>query len=102
VLTISRGHFIEYLLQRKDVTGPWKEHTEHDFVQKMANGTLPVENFKVYLIQDYLFLVSQLSTVLYFAQKVQIQFSRAHALAAYKAKSLEDTNRVRLSNIQGG
>jgi thiaminase len=25
----------------------------------MADGTLPVEKFKVYLVQDYLFLVSE-------------------------------------------
>jgi hypothetical protein len=55
---LSSDHFIEYVLQRKDVNGPWKEHTEHEFVRQMADGTLPVENFKVYLVQDYLFLVS--------------------------------------------
>jgi hypothetical protein len=59
-LTSPSGRFIEYLLERKDVIGPWKEHTEHDFVQQMADGTLPVEKFKVYLVQDYLFLVSRL------------------------------------------
>jgi thiaminase len=52
------GHFIEYFLERQDVIGPWKEHTEHDFVRQLGDGTLPVEKFKVYLIQDYLYLVS--------------------------------------------
>jgi thiaminase len=54
------GHFIDYLLERKDVVGPWKEHTEHDFVKGLADGTLPVDKFKVYLIQDYLYLVGEI------------------------------------------
>ena len=52
------GHFLEYLLTRNDVKDAWKAHTEHEFVQGIADGTLPVEKFKYYLIQDYLFLVS--------------------------------------------
>lgn len=44
----------------------------------MGDGTLPVENFKYYMIQDYLFLV---------------QFSRATALSAYKSSSLQDIDR---------
>lgn len=41
----------------------------------MGDGTLPLEKFKYYMIQDYLYL---------------IHFARANALAGYKAKSLED------------
>ena len=52
------GHFLEYLLNRNDVKDAWRAHTEHEFVQRIADGTLPVEKFKYYLIQDYLFLVS--------------------------------------------
>ncbi|KAF2431201.1 thiamine biosynthesis protein-like protein (Thi-4) [Tothia fuscella] len=77
-LPFSPGHFIDYLLEREDVAGPWKEYTEHQFVRQMADGTLPVDKFKAYLVQDYLFLT---------------QFSRSNALAAYKAKSLDDINR---------
>ena len=57
ILIICRGGFISYILDREDVQKPWKEYTEHDFVQRMGDGTLPVENFKYYMIQDYLFLV---------------------------------------------
>lgn len=53
----SSGHFVEYLLNRPDVKDAWRAHTEHEFVQRLADGTLPVEKFKNYLIQDYLFLV---------------------------------------------
>ncbi|KAK0662917.1 putative hydroxymethylpyrimidine/phosphomethylpyrimidine kinase 2 [Lasiodiplodia hormozganensis] len=77
-LPFAPGRFLEYLLDREDVKGPWREHTHHSFVQGLADGTLPLGKFKNYLIQDYLFL---------------IQFSRANALAAYKAKNLADINK---------
>ncbi|GJC80974.1 putative hydroxymethylpyrimidine/ phosphomethylpyrimidine kinase 2 [Colletotrichum liriopes] len=41
----------------------------------MGDGTLPMESFKQYLIQDYLYLV---------------HFARANALASYKAKTIAD------------
>ncbi|KAI9052284.1 hypothetical protein LZ554_003639 [Drepanopeziza brunnea f. sp. 'monogermtubi'] len=74
-LPFSPNRFLEYVLERPDVQKPWKEHTEHAFVAGLGDGTLPVESFKYYLIQDYLFLV---------------QFARANSLAAYKAKTIAD------------
>ncbi|KAI9646870.1 trifunctional hydroxymethylpyrimidine kinase/phosphomethylpyrimidine kinase/thiaminase [Ciborinia camelliae] len=68
------GQFVEYLLERPDVKGAWRDHTEHAFVAGLGDGTLPVESFKSYLIQDYLYLV---------------QFARANSLASYKAKTME-------------
>lgn len=59
ILIDRSDHFIEYLLERKDVVEPWRQHTEHDFLKQVADGTLPVDKFKVYLIQDYLYLVSK-------------------------------------------
>ncbi|MCJ1484831.1 hypothetical protein MMC06_005004 [Schaereria dolodes] len=74
-LPFASGQFLDYLLSRSDVKDVWTKHTEHEFVQKLADGTLPVDKFKFYLIQDYLFLV---------------QFARAKALGAYKRKSISD------------
>jgi hypothetical protein len=56
----KRGRFIEYLLDRPDVQKAWQAHTEHAFVAALADGTLPVEAFKYYLIQDYLYLVGSI------------------------------------------
>ena len=53
----------------------WQAYVEHDFVKRLADGSLPEACFRHYLIQDYLFL---------------IQFARAYGLAAYKASELED------------
>ncbi|KAJ9645971.1 trifunctional hydroxymethylpyrimidine kinase/phosphomethylpyrimidine kinase/thiaminase [Coniosporium apollinis] len=77
-LPFSPGHFVDYVLDREDVKKAWLAYSEHDFVKQLAKGALPLEKFKNYLIQDFLFL---------------IHFSRANALAAYKAKSLEDIKR---------
>ncbi|MEC9044344.1 MAG: thiaminase II [Pseudomonadota bacterium] len=60
----------------KDAAGSdWDEYTKHPFVQKLADGSLPKENFVNYLIQDYVFL---------------IHFSRAWALAITKAETLQE------------
>ena len=53
----------------------WEDYLRHPFVQSIENGTLSENQFKYYLIQDYLFL---------------IQFGRAYALAAYKSDTLND------------
>ncbi len=51
----------------------WARYVEHDFVRGLGDGTLPQAAFRRYLVQDWLFL---------------IHFSRAYALAVYKAESL--------------
>jgi len=53
----------------------WRAYTEHEFVRQLGDGTLPLDSFKHYLAQDYLFL---------------IHFARAYALAAYKGESVAD------------
>lgn len=53
----------------------WLGFMQHPFVNGLKDGTLPKEAFQFYLKQDYKFLIN---------------FSRAHALAAYKADQLED------------
>lgn len=36
----------------------WDRFVNHPFVMAMGNGSLPLESFKGYLVQDYLYLVS--------------------------------------------
>ena len=33
---------MDWLLEREDVQQVWKEFTQHEFVEKMGDGTLPV------------------------------------------------------------
>lgn len=53
----------------------WQRYVEHQFVRRLADGSLGESSFKRYLVQDYLFL---------------IQFARAWALAGYKAATLDE------------
>ncbi|ATY59382.1 thiamin biosynthesis (Thi-4) [Cordyceps militaris] len=77
-LPFSPGYFLEYLFARPDVQPVWAEFLHHPFVMALGNGTLPLESFKGYIIQDYLYLV---------------HFARANALAAYKTKTISDIQR---------
>ncbi|UNI17253.1 trifunctional hydroxymethylpyrimidine kinase/phosphomethylpyrimidine kinase/thiaminase, variant 2 [Purpureocillium takamizusanense] len=77
-LPFSPGYFIEYLLDRPDVRDVWKNFVYHPFVMALGDGTLPLESFKGYIIQDYLYL---------------IHFARANALAAYKTTDITDITR---------
>src|SRR6478736_4977691 len=53
----------------------WASYVDHDFVRQLGDGALPEAAFRMYLVQDYLFL---------------IQFARAYALATYKSRTLAD------------
>jgi thiaminase/transcriptional activator TenA len=57
----------------------WHAYTRHDFVLRLADGTLPDAAFRHYLIQDYLFL---------------LHFSRAWGLAIYKSETLDEMRRA--------
>ncbi len=52
----------------------WRKNLRHPFVQGIGDGTLPVERFKYFLRQDYIFLIG---------------YSRALAIASAKAPDLE-------------
>lgn len=57
-MRIIRGYFVEYLLRRPDVEHVWRRYIHHPFVMALGNGSLPLDSFKGYIIQDYLYLVS--------------------------------------------
>jgi thiaminase (transcriptional activator TenA) len=60
---------------KADAAPQWVQYTQHDFVRQLGDGSLPLECFKHYLVQDYLFL---------------IQFARAYALGVYKSPTVND------------
>ncbi|HZQ34546.1 MAG TPA: thiaminase II [Dehalococcoidia bacterium] len=56
----------------------WERAHAHPFVQGMADGSLPIESFRFYMVQDYVFLV---------------EFCRVLALGAAKSTDLETMGR---------
>lgn len=53
----------------------WQRYIHHSFIQQLADGTLPAECFRKYLIQLYLFSKN---------------YSRAYAMAVVKSDHLDD------------
>lgn len=91
------------MLARTDVKDVWKTFVYHPFVMAMGDGTLPMDSFKKYLIQDYLYLVCLWS----FGQDLlltysKVHFARANALASYKAKNIADIAAVGTSCRRDG
>jgi len=76
-LSDNQRHLFAQLRQacRED----WRAYCEHDFVNRLGDGSLGIECFRHYLLQDYLFL---------------IQFARAHALLVYKSETLAEMARA--------
>ena len=62
-----------------EVVAPiWQKTLTHPFVTGLGDGTLPLENFRFYMCQDYVFL---------------IEYSRLLALATAKAPDLDTMGR---------
>ncbi|ORY81574.1 thiamin biosynthesis protein (Thi-4) [Protomyces lactucae-debilis] len=74
-LPFTPGAFIDFLIKHPKVQPAWTAYTEHSFVKGLQDGSLPLDAFKKFLRQDYLYLV---------------QYARLTALAAYKCDRLED------------
>lgn len=63
---------------KADAAPQWSSYVDHSFVRQLGEGSLPLDCFKHYLVQDYLFL---------------IQFARAYALGIYKGPTMDDMRR---------
>ena len=53
----------------------WNKYNEHPFVKSLADGTLPLEKFQFFMIQDHLYLM---------------QYAKVFALGVLKAKNESD------------
>ena len=61
----------------------WDRELKHPFVRGLGDGTLPIDRFRFYLGQDYLFL---------------IEYCRVFALATAKARDLQTIEYLRASS----
>ncbi|MBD8067761.1 thiaminase II [Bacillus sp. PS06] len=64
---------------RKEADFIWEASFNHPFVQGIGNGTLPLECFRYYVMQDAYYLS---------------HFAKVQSIGAAKAKDLETTNRM--------
>lgn len=64
---------------RKEADPIWEASFNHPFVKGIGDGTLPIDNFRYYVMQDSYYLES---------------FARVQSLGGAKADSLEVTNRM--------
>ncbi len=71
---------------RQSASPIWEADLKHPFVRGMADGTLPTEKFKFYLIQDYLFLLDYSRVFAYGTIKAHDE-----ATMALFAKLLDET-----------
>ncbi|MDO4175467.1 MAG: thiaminase II, partial [Eubacteriales bacterium] len=53
----------------------WEKYNEHPFVKGIADGTLPIEKFQFFMIQDHLYLM---------------QYAKVFAIGVLKSKSETD------------
>lgn len=53
----------------------WEKYNEHPFVKGLADGTLPIEKFQFFMIQDHLYLM---------------QYAKVFAIGVLKSKSETD------------
>ena len=53
----------------------WEKYNEHPFVKGLADGTLPIDKFQFFMIQDHLYLM---------------QYAKVFAISVLKAKSEKD------------
>jgi len=68
---MSAASFSAELRKKAEII--WRRELEHPFVRGLGDGTLPIEHFRFYVRQDYLFL---------------IDYCRVFALASAKAPDL--------------
>lgn len=64
--------FIETLIEENMPI--WQQYLDHPFIKEMADGSLDLERYRYYLIEDTLYLK---------------EFGRIYAYALYKAKTLQ-------------
>lgn len=72
---IPGGNFYEYLINHPKVKPHWDSYINHEFVKKVADGTLERKKFQFFIEQDYAYLVD---------------YARVHCIAGSKAPCLED------------
>jgi len=81
---------------RRDADAIWQRIFEHPFVVELYEGTLPLEKFKFYAIQDYNYLIGMMRSYSLLAAKSDYEVAKAALEIAYADATVEMKNYERL------
>ena len=73
----------------------WPQYLSHPFVVQMADGTLPREKFRYYMVQDYLYLRDYVKIFAAILQKTD-DFEQIRFLSGEMANTIDETFRTHL------
>ena len=73
----------------------WPRYLSHPFVAQMADGTLPAEKFRYYMLQDYLYLKDYVKIFAAIIQKAD-EFELIRFLSGEMANTIDETFRTHL------
>ena len=71
----------------------WPRYLRHPFVTQMADGTLPPEKFRYYMLQDYLYLRDYVKIFAAIIQKAD-DFEQIRFLSGELANTIDETFRT--------
>ena len=77
----------------------WPRYLTHPFVTQMADGTLPAEKFRYYMLQDYLYLKDYVKIFAAILQKAD-DFEQIRFLSEELASTIDETFRTHLPYMQ--
>ena len=73
----------------------WPRYLSHPFVTEMADGTLPEEKFRYYMLQDYLYLQDYVKIFAAIIQKAD-DFEQLRFLSGEMENTIGETFRTHL------
>ncbi|KAG0157095.1 hypothetical protein PDIDSM_4279 [Penicillium digitatum] len=90
-MPFAPGHFLEYILDRQDVQQVWRQFTHHEFVEGLGQGTLPIERFKAYLVQDYRYLSAKIVLHIQREMALHIDYCASFGLSKQEIENTPET-----------
>ncbi len=86
---------------RSDSMGIWRRLLEHSFVRELYSGSLPMEKFRFYAVQDYNYLIGLIKSLSIAASKGDYQALRTSLQHATFLATTEMANYERLLDRLG-
>ncbi|KAG6159837.1 hypothetical protein E4U37_002345 [Claviceps purpurea] len=89
-IPFSPGYFVEYLLCRPDVEHVWRQYVHHPFVMALGDGSLPLDSFKGYIIQDYLYLSNAIVGHVMREMKLHVNYCQTFGISEAEIRATEE------------